>query len=291
MAVIIGIDPHKATHTAVAIDSEEWLLARLQLTAADDQTARLLAWATPLGSERTWAVESAGGLGKLLTQYGRRTRRSGAGVRSAHLEVASKGFSDDLGYGTPSFSARRVARRASRARQLRPHDGLTTAKLVTVPRHGDSIPALSRVVHEHTAHRWGCGSRIPDVTPSARWLEASTVRTEVFASQASRRGRPESGSREQPSAECHLRDEGAPRPRGESGIGQAGASTSAASAPNGASATRAPAAAIGPRGRRMQARQCRHRRCWSLTPGSPLRTQRHSGSMTTTTLRQHRRAR
>jgi transposase len=68
MAVIIGIDPHKATHAAVAIDGDERLLARLQLTAADDQTARLLAWATPLGSERTWAVESAGGLGKLLTQ-------------------------------------------------------------------------------------------------------------------------------------------------------------------------------------------------------------------------------
>jgi hypothetical protein len=31
------------------------------------------------------------------------------------------------------------------------------------------------------------------VKPSARWLEASTVRTEVFASQGSRRGRSESG--------------------------------------------------------------------------------------------------
>ena len=31
------------------------------------QTARLLAWAEPLGP-RTWAVESAGGLGYLLSQ-------------------------------------------------------------------------------------------------------------------------------------------------------------------------------------------------------------------------------
>ena len=49
MTVIIGIDPHKATHAAVAIDSDERPIARLQLTAGQDQTTRLLAWATPLG--------------------------------------------------------------------------------------------------------------------------------------------------------------------------------------------------------------------------------------------------
>jgi hypothetical protein len=36
----------------VAIDGDERLLARLQLTAAGDQTARLLAWAALLGPER-----------------------------------------------------------------------------------------------------------------------------------------------------------------------------------------------------------------------------------------------
>jgi transposase len=68
MTVIIGIDPHKATHTAVAIDRQERPIARLQLTADRCQTERLLAWAAPLGEDRTWAVESAGGLGKLLAQ-------------------------------------------------------------------------------------------------------------------------------------------------------------------------------------------------------------------------------
>ena len=68
MTVIIGIDPHKSTHTAVAIDRDERPLARLQLVADRCQTQRLLAWAEPLGTQRTWAVESAGGLGKLLAQ-------------------------------------------------------------------------------------------------------------------------------------------------------------------------------------------------------------------------------
>jgi transposase len=68
MTVIIGIDPHKTTHMAVAIDSDEQAIGRLEVTADRAQTQRLLAWAAPLGDRRTWAVESADGLGKLLSQ-------------------------------------------------------------------------------------------------------------------------------------------------------------------------------------------------------------------------------
>jgi transposase len=68
MSVIIGIDPHKATHTAVAIDGDEQLIATLQVVADRCQTERLLVWAAAFGCERTWAIESAGGLGKLLAQ-------------------------------------------------------------------------------------------------------------------------------------------------------------------------------------------------------------------------------
>ncbi len=67
MTIIIGIDPHKATHTAVAIDETEQALAELQLAADRCQTMRLLAWAAPF-EDRAWAVESADGLGKLLAQ-------------------------------------------------------------------------------------------------------------------------------------------------------------------------------------------------------------------------------
>jgi hypothetical protein len=67
MSVIIGVDPHKATHTAVAIDSTEAELARARVRATRKQVPQLLRWAEPLG-ERTWAVESAGGLGYLLSQ-------------------------------------------------------------------------------------------------------------------------------------------------------------------------------------------------------------------------------
>lgn len=66
-AVMIGIDPHKSSHTAVAIDAGEVPLSRLRVPACPEQAGRLLAWAQPW-PERTWAVEGATGLGHLLAQ-------------------------------------------------------------------------------------------------------------------------------------------------------------------------------------------------------------------------------
>jgi hypothetical protein len=61
--VMIGIDPHKASHTAVAIDDGEAVVAERLVRATRRQVPELVAWADQLGArERTWAVESAGGL-------------------------------------------------------------------------------------------------------------------------------------------------------------------------------------------------------------------------------------
>src|SRR5665213_2096316 len=67
MTIIIGIDPHKATHTAVAIGSDESEVATVTVRATRQQTDKLLSWAEPF-EDRTWAIESAGGLGYLLAQ-------------------------------------------------------------------------------------------------------------------------------------------------------------------------------------------------------------------------------
>ena len=67
MQVIIGIDPHKATHTAVAVDDSEDELARTKVRATRMQVDKLLDWAAPFPS-RTWAIEGAEGLGFLLAQ-------------------------------------------------------------------------------------------------------------------------------------------------------------------------------------------------------------------------------
>ena len=66
-AVMIGIDPHKASHTAVVISAAEEPLGELRVRACAAQAEQLLAWAVAW-PERTWAVEGAAGLGHLLAQ-------------------------------------------------------------------------------------------------------------------------------------------------------------------------------------------------------------------------------
>jgi transposase len=66
-AVMIGVDPHKGSHTAVAIDAAERQLGTVRVRASACQAGKLVEWATEW-PERTWAVEGAGGLGHLLAQ-------------------------------------------------------------------------------------------------------------------------------------------------------------------------------------------------------------------------------
>src|SRR5262250_1064480 len=65
--VMIGVDPHKASHTAVVIGAAEESLAELRVRACQFQAEQLLAWAQAW-PQRTWAVEGAGGVGHLLAQ-------------------------------------------------------------------------------------------------------------------------------------------------------------------------------------------------------------------------------
>jgi transposase len=67
MAVMIGVDPHKGSHTAVVIDRDEVELASIRVRSSGRQVGELLAWAGKF-ADRIWAVESAGGVGYLLAQ-------------------------------------------------------------------------------------------------------------------------------------------------------------------------------------------------------------------------------
>lgn len=47
VAVMIGVDPHKGSHTAVAIDEDEQSLGEVNVRASTRQVERLLDWAAP----------------------------------------------------------------------------------------------------------------------------------------------------------------------------------------------------------------------------------------------------
>jgi transposase len=66
-AVMIGVDPHKGSHTAVVISPAEEPLGELRVRASAAQAEKLIEWAAAW-PVRTWAVEGAGGLGHLLAQ-------------------------------------------------------------------------------------------------------------------------------------------------------------------------------------------------------------------------------
>jgi transposase len=67
MDVMIGVDPHKRSHTATMLDRGQRELRQITVRAGRGQLAELLAWADGV-TPRTWAVESAGGMGYLLAQ-------------------------------------------------------------------------------------------------------------------------------------------------------------------------------------------------------------------------------
>lgn len=117
MDVIIGIDPHKSSHTAVAIDTTEQVLDQLRLVAGRRQLDQLLAFAQRW-PDRRWAVESAAGLGRLVAQQ---LVRAGEPVIDvpATLSARVRLLSGGSARKTDSHDARSTAIAALHGKQLR----------------------------------------------------------------------------------------------------------------------------------------------------------------------------
>jgi transposase len=68
MPVTIGVDPHKLSHTAAALDEHGQLLSRQRIPASSEGYRALRAWAE-CWPQRCWAVEGAHGVGRALAQH------------------------------------------------------------------------------------------------------------------------------------------------------------------------------------------------------------------------------
>ena len=137
MEVMIGIDPHKRSHTAAMLDRRQRELRQLTVRAGRRQVVELLAWADGVGP-RTWAVESAGGMGYLLAQ-----QLVAAGERVVDVPATLAARVRVLGSGqstkTDPNDARSVAVAALHAPSLalvRPADHVTVCRLLA-KRHTD----------------------------------------------------------------------------------------------------------------------------------------------------------
>jgi transposase len=67
MPVMIGVDPHKASSTAAALDAHGHLLGQQRIPATLDGYQQLHRWAGRW-AQRCWAVECAHGIGRALAQ-------------------------------------------------------------------------------------------------------------------------------------------------------------------------------------------------------------------------------
>jgi transposase len=143
---IIGIDPHRGSHTATVLDGAEEVVDELRVTADGRQRDRLLDWAAPF-APRLWAVEGAAGTGALLAQ-----QLVAAGERvvdvpptlSARVRLLDSGRSDK----TDSHDARSaavVALRHQSLRQVLAQDHLAVLRLLA-KRHHDLVAARTRAV-------------------------------------------------------------------------------------------------------------------------------------------------
>src|SRR5215831_19158399 len=169
MVVMIGVDPHKGSHTAVAVTAAEELLGKVRVRACPGQAGQLVAWAAAW-PERIWAVEGAGGLGRLLAQQliaaGERVLdvqpKLAARVRLLHTENTGKSDPND------ALSVAVAALRSKGQRPVLADDHATVLK-VWAKRHRDLSRAHNQVACRlHAVRRAWCpaGSRTrsPPVT-------------------------------------------------------------------------------------------------------------------------------
>ena len=70
MTLVIGVDPHKQTHTAVAVRSGSGeLVDELSVEARATGYAQLLTWARAIDVECRWALEDVRGVSRGLERY------------------------------------------------------------------------------------------------------------------------------------------------------------------------------------------------------------------------------
>lgn len=171
--IVVGIDPHKQTHTAVAIDGATGrVLGELTVRARTPGFERIVAWARELDQERTFAVEDgrhvSGHLERYLIARGERQ------VRVPPRMMGESRRTDRVAGKSDPVDATAVARAALR------HPELPQATLAGVERQiGLLVAHREMLVSERTDKisklRWLLHDIDPDLAPPLRTLDRFKV--------------------------------------------------------------------------------------------------------------------
>jgi len=172
---MIGIDPHKATHTAVAVDDDEKVIGEFTLEASGRQVDKLTEWADDF-DKREWAVESGNGLGyvvsRQLVAHGE-TVFDVPPVLASRVRLLGSGRSNKND-PNDARSIAIAALRSDRLATVQPDDHVTVLRLL-VKRHRD----MAKLRNKHCSRlhalllelaAGGIGAKI-SVTNASRLLD------------------------------------------------------------------------------------------------------------------------
>lgn len=165
----MGIDPHKQTHTAVAVDAASGqMLGELTVPARSPGFERLVGWARGLDDERLFAIEDgrhvSGALERHLIARGERS------VRVPARMMGESRRTDRLSGKSDPIDATAVARAALR------HPDLPEATLAGIEREiGLLVAYRETLVNERTDRicklRWLMHDLDPELAPPLRTLD------------------------------------------------------------------------------------------------------------------------
>jgi transposase len=147
MPVMIGVDPHKASHTAAALDEHGQLLDQRRIPASLDGYQALRRWAGRW-PQRCWAVEGAHGIGRALAQ---RLVGDGEQVLEVPAKLAARVRVLSVGHGRKSdpddaVSVAVAARHAPSLRQVGVEDQAVVLHLLT-KRRQDLVAARTQTIN------------------------------------------------------------------------------------------------------------------------------------------------
>jgi transposase len=176
--VTIGIDPHKDTHWAVAVDGVGRQVADRECRAVGEGFGELLAWARALDLDRTWVLEDcrhvSGSLERFLIDHGETVCRLAPHLMAeARVTVRQRGKSD-------AIDALAVARAALK-------EGLENLPTARLGGLGLEIRLLhqhhQRLVRQRTALvndlRWNLHDLWPELKLRARGLNSLALQAQL----------------------------------------------------------------------------------------------------------------
>jgi transposase len=147
MPVTIGVDPHKASHTAAALDEHGQLLDQQRIAATLEGYQALREWAERW-PQRCWAVEGAHGVGRALAQ---RLVGDGEQVVDVPAKLAARVRVLSVGHGRKSdpddaVSVAVAAMSVLQLRQVRVEDQAVVLHLLT-KRRQDLVAARTQTIN------------------------------------------------------------------------------------------------------------------------------------------------